>query len=61
MAFSKAKKTLNTIKRNVQKVPKNVRRKVGTKLVKAAVGKKKAKKIISTARNVRRATGMKFV
>jgi hypothetical protein len=57
----KAKKALNTARRTVQRVPASLRRKVGTKVLKAAVGKKKAKSVIAAGRKVRRTTGMKFL
>ena len=58
MPFSKA---LAIAKKVRSKIPKAVRRKVGTKVLKKAVGKSRAKKVIRAGRAARRATGVKFI
>jgi hypothetical protein len=55
------KKNLNSAKKLVKRIPAPLRRKAGTKLLKKAVGKSRAKKVVRAGRAARRATGMKFI
>ena len=55
------KKNLKSAKKLVKRIPAPLRRKAGTKLLKKAVGKSRAKKVVRAGRAARRATGVKFI
>lgn len=49
------------LKKSIRSIPAPTRRKVGTKMLKKAVGAKAAKKTVRVGRTVRRITGIKYV
>ena len=56
-----AKSGARKLKKSIRSIPAPIRRKVGTKILKAAVGTKAAKKTVKVGRAVRRITGIKYV
>ena len=49
------------LKKSIRSIPAPIRRKIGTRVLKAAVGTKAAKKTVKVGRAVRRITGIKYV
>ena len=59
--LKKVKAGARKLKKSIKSIPAPTRRKVGTKILKAAVGTKAAKKTVKVGRAVRRITGIKYV
>ena len=60
-SMNKVKSGARKLQKSIRSIPAPIRRKVGTKILKKAVGAKAAKKTVRVGRTVRRITGIKYV
>ena len=61
MLMKKVRAGARKLKKSIKSVPAPMRRKIGTRVLKKAVGASAAKKTVKVGRAVRRITGIKYV